>query len=138
VELLGRNSKRNNVTRLRAILAGHGRDRPPARATRSPQRQRRLDDQERTQLLASYNEGVMISDLAEMFGISQSAALANLARLGAEPRRGIVQRRLEEARSLYAQGWSLSRLGRHFGVNPATVRYTFVKAGVRMRPRPGR
>jgi hypothetical protein len=86
--------------------------------------------------LAAYNQGVMINDLAEMFGISQSAALANLARLGAEPRRGIVQRRLEEARALYAQGWSLSRLGRHFGVNPATVRYTFLKAGVQMRPRP--
>ena len=83
-----------------------------------------------------YNHGVMISDLTEMFGISQSAALANLARLGAEPRRGIVQRRLEEARSLYTQGWSLSQLGRHFGVNPATVRYTFLKAGVPMRPRP--
>ena len=79
----------------------------------------------------------MISDLAEMFGISQSAALANLARLGAEPRRGIVQRRLEEARSLYAHGWSLSRIGRLFGVNPATVRYAFLKAGVQMRPRPG-
>ena len=39
-------------------------------------------------------------------------------------------------RSLYEQGWSLSRLGRHFGVNPATVRYTFLKAGVQMRPRP--
>lgn len=77
----------------------------------------------------------MINDLAEIFGIGQSAAFANLARLGAEPRRGIVQPRLEEARSLFAQGWSLSRLG-HFGVNPATLRYTFLKAGVRMRPRP--
>ena len=97
LEVMGRNSKRNNVTRLHAILAGHGRDRLPARATRSRQVQRRLDDQERTQLLAAFNEGVLISDLAKMFSINQSAALANLARLGAEPRRGIVQRRLEEA-----------------------------------------
>ena len=79
----------------------------------------------------------MINDLVATFGISQSAILNNLKRLGAEPRRGIVQRRLEEARSLYEQGWSLSRLGRHFGVNPATVRYTLLKAGVRMRPRSG-
>ena len=79
----------------------------------------------------------MISDLAKMFGISPSAALANLARLGAEPRRGIVQRQLEEARSLSAEGWSRSRLGRHFGVDPATVRHTFLKAGIRLRPRSG-
>ena len=97
---------------------------------------RGLDDQERAQLLAAYTEGVMISDLADMFDLSRTAVMANLTRLGAESRRGIVQRRLEEARSLYAQGWSLSRLGRHFGVNAATVRYTFLKAGVQVRPRP--
>lgn len=34
MELLGRNSKRDNVTRLEAVLAGHGRDRLPARTTR--------------------------------------------------------------------------------------------------------
>jgi hypothetical protein len=79
----------------------------------------------------------MISDLVAAFGVSQGAVINNLKRLGAEPRRGIVQRQLEEARSLYEQGWSLSQLGRHFGVNPATVRYTFLKAGVRMRPRSG-
>ena len=62
-ELLGRNSKRDNVTRLRAILAGHGRDRLPARATRSRQVQRRLDDQERTQLLAAFNEAAELDFL---------------------------------------------------------------------------
>jgi hypothetical protein len=88
VELLGRNSKRNNVTRLRTILAGHERDRPPARATRSPQRQRRLDDQEQVQLLAAYDQGVMINDRAEMFGLSRTAVIANLTDSGPNPAEG--------------------------------------------------
>lgn len=113
---MGRNSKQDNVTRLHAILAGHERDRLPARPTRSVQRQRRLDVQEQAQLLASYDVGVMINDLAEMFGLSRTAVMANLNRLGAESRRGIIQRRIEEASVLYVQGWSLARIGKQYGV----------------------
>ena len=46
----------------------------------------------------------MINDLAEMFKVSRTAVMANLERLGAESRRGIVNRRIEEARLLYQQG----------------------------------
>jgi AraC-like DNA-binding protein len=137
VELLGRNSKRNNVTRLEAVLAGHGRDRLPARTTRSRQVQRRLDDQEQAQLLAAYDQGVMINDLASMFGLSRTAVMANLNKLGAESRRGIVDRRIEEARTLYEQGWSLAQIGQRYGVYPSTVRDALLRAGVRMRSRPG-
>lgn len=35
----------------------------------------------------------MINDLAEMFDLSRTAVMANLTRLGAESRRGIVERR---------------------------------------------
>jgi len=69
VELMGRYSNHDNVTALRRILAGPERDHPPARTTRSRQFQRRLDDQELAQLLAAYEGGVMINDLAEMFGL---------------------------------------------------------------------
>jgi AraC-like DNA-binding protein len=137
VELLGRNSKRDNVTKLLSILAGEGRDRPPDRPTRSLQHQRRLDDQELAQLLAAYDQGVMINDLAAMFDLSRTAVMANLNRLGAESRRGIVQRRIEEAASLYQHGWSLARIGTKYGVHPATVGRTLKLAGVRLRPRPG-
>jgi AraC-like DNA-binding protein len=137
VELLGRNSKRNNVTRIEAILAGHGRDRLPVRPTRSHQRQRRLDDQEQAQLLSAYDQGVMINDLAAMFGLSRTAVMANLNRLGAESRRGIVHRRIEEARSLYEHGWSLAKIGKRYGVYPSTVRDALLRSGVLLRPRPG-
>jgi hypothetical protein len=42
----------------------------------------------------------MINDLAAMFDLSRTAVMANLNRLGAESRRGIVNRLIEEASSL--------------------------------------
>lgn len=137
VELLGLYSNRDNATMVQRILAGHGRDRPPARTTRSPLRQRRLDVQEQAQLLAAYKQGVKINDLAEVFGLSRTAVMANLDRLGVESRRGIVDRRIDEARSLYEQGYSLAKIGKWYGVYPSTVRDALLKASVSMRPRPG-
>ena len=137
VELLGANSKRDNVTKLLSILAGEGRDRLPARPTRSRQFQRRLDDQELAQLLAAYERGVIIDDLATMFDIDRTTVMANLSRLGAESRRGIVHRRIDEARALYEQGWSLARIGDHFGVHAETVRLALRRAGVQARTRAG-
>ena len=137
MELLGANSKRNIVTTLRSILAGQGRDRLPDRPTRSRQFQRRLDDQEQAQLLAAYEQGARVNDLAEIFGVSRSAVMANLSRLGAESRRGIVHRRIDEARTLYEQGRSLVEIGKRYGVYPSTVRDALRKAGVRLRQRPG-
>lgn len=63
----------------------------------------------------------MINDLAEMFGLSRTAVMSNLTRLGAESRRGIVERRIEEASTLYAQGWSLAKIGQRYGVYPSTL-----------------
>lgn len=63
--------------------------------------------------------------------------MANLTRLGAESRRGIVDRRIDEARSLYEAGRSLAQIGKQYGVYPSTVRDALRRAGVPMRPRPG-
>lgn len=49
---------------------------------------------------------MMIDDRAEIFDLSRSAVMANLTRLGAESRRGIVERRIDEASALYLRGWS--------------------------------
>lgn len=79
----------------------------------------------------------MINDLAEMFDLSRTAVMANLTRLGAESRRGMVERRIDEASALYLRGWSLAKIGQRYGVYPSTVRDALRRAGVRMRPRPG-
>lgn len=60
----------------------------------------------------------MINDLATMFGLGRTAVLANITRLGAESRRGIVDRRVEEASTLYLDGWSLARIGKRYGRLP--------------------
>ena len=57
--------------------------------------------------------------------------------IGAESRRGIVERRTDEAAALYWRGWSLARIGQRYGVYLSTVRHAMLRAGVRMRPRPG-
>jgi hypothetical protein len=40
---------------------------------------------------------------------------------------------LEEAGTLYVQGWSLSRLGEHFGFDQATIWNGLKRKGVTMR-----
>ena len=71
------------------------------------------------------------------FGISRTAVMNNLARLGAESRRGVVDRHIEEACALYKEGWSLAQVGVVWGVDPATVRLALMQAGGRLRARPG-
>ncbi len=88
-------------------------------------------------MLAAYDQGVTIMDLATMFDVSRVTVMSTLNRLGAESRRGIVQRRIEEARSLYELGWSLARIGSRYGVYPSTVRDALLRAGVQIRPRAG-
>lgn len=137
VELLGLDSNRDNATKLQRVLAGHGCDRLTARTTRSPRRQRRLDGQEQAQLLTAYDQGVMINDLAVMFGLSRTAVITKLSRLRAESRRGVVDRRIEEATELYEYGRSLAKIGRRYGVAPSTVRDALLRAGTPLRPRTG-
>lgn len=79
----------------------------------------------------------MINDLAEVLDLSRTAVMANLSRLGAESRRGIVERRIDDASALYLRGWSLAKIGQRYGVYPSTVRDALLRAGVRTRPRPG-
>jgi AraC-like DNA-binding protein len=42
--------------------------------------------------------------------------------------------RLDEAKGLYEQGWSLARVAAHFGVSAGTVLNAFNQAGVATRP----
>ena len=88
-------------------------------------------------MLSAYEQGARVNDLAKIFGVSRSAVVANLSRLGAESRRGIVHRRIDEARALYEQGWSLARIGDQFGVPAETVRLALRRAGVQIRRRSG-
>jgi hypothetical protein len=63
--------------------------------------------------------------------------MKHLRRRGAPSRTGVVKRQLSDAERLYEAGWSLARIGEHFGVDGETVRRAFRGAGVEIRPRRG-
>jgi transposase-like protein len=133
VELTGRYSNPDNVSRLQRILAGHDRDRLPARTTRSVQRQRRLNRNEVRELLTQYNAGLLINQLAAQVDISRTTVMKHVERAGAPRRRNLLADRLDQARQLYDQGCSLARIGKHLGLNASTIRHAFHKAGLQMR-----
>jgi transposase-like protein len=99
--------------------------------------QTRLSPTDIERLVKRYRTGTPINDLAAEFEINRTTVMKHIERTGAPRRRGVVLDHLDEARRLYEQGWSLARLGRHLGVDPGTVWYTFKNAGVPTRPRSG-
>ena len=108
VELLGRYSNQEIVTRLQGVLAGQKPDRLPARTTRSlrtKQVQHRLEPEKVDQLLERYGAGTKINDLAAEFGISRTTVMKHVERAGAPRRRNLVRDHLDEARRLYDDGW---------------------------------
>jgi DNA-directed RNA polymerase sigma subunit (sigma70/sigma32) len=133
VELLGRYSNHDILSKLRQVVAGDGRDRPSARTVRSHQLQHRLKPDETNELLADYNVGTTIDALAEQFRVNRTTVLSILDRAGAERRAGVIDRNLDEARRLYESGSSLAQVGQHFDVDPETVRRALKKNGVKMR-----
>ena len=96
-------------------------------------------ESDRSQLVvAAYQRGGAVSDLARDFGISRDAVYAHLERHGIELREtelhGPDQ---EEAARLYTEGWSLARLSNHLGASTRAVRDALDTAGVPLRPRRG-
>jgi hypothetical protein len=47
----------------------------------------------------------------------------------------MTDKRVAEAAELYEQGWSLARLGKHYDVDPQTIRKELLAAGLTIRPR---
>jgi len=88
-------------------------------------------------LVAAYQRGGAVSDLARDFGINRDTVYAHLKRQGIELREtGLQPDELLEAIRLYEDGWSLGRLATEFDVSPSTVNRALCQAGVHVR-RPG-
>ena len=131
MDLLGRYSNPGDLwptlERLQALPRGR-RSKAPRRAK---QVQTRLSPTDVDRLIERYTTGATINDLAAEFSINRTTVMKHIERAGAPRRRGIVQAHIDDARRLYEQGWSLARIGRHLGVDPGTVWYTFNKPGSR-------
>ena len=137
VGLLGRYSKLDIATKLRAILAGSGRDGLPARTTRSVRRLPRLTEAEIVELVTLRQGGEQIHVLAERFGIGRNTVMAHLRREGVPGQRWrgrtLPDDQLVEAGRLYAAGLNLIAVAQQFGVDRRYLRTALPEAGFMIR-----
>lgn len=126
------------LQKLQRLLRLPRRERPTARP-RSKQAQRRLAPDQVTELLAAYQGGSTVLELAASYGVHRTTVTGLLKRHGVPFRPpGLDPADLPEAIRLYEAGWSLARLGQHFGVTGHnTISDALRKAGVTIRPRRG-
>jgi DNA-binding CsgD family transcriptional regulator len=102
-------------------------------------RPRPLIRDQREHLIADYQAGATIYDLARRYGIHRHTVGKHLADAGVQARRhGLSTDELATARHLYAQGQSLARIGDQLGYDHGTIRRALLRAGVPMRDTHGR
>ena len=135
VEVMGRYSNPDNVSRLNRILSGHGRDRPSHRPVPSiRQQQTRLTDSQHSELLDRYLAGEPASALAKEFGVHRATVFSTLRRVGVQTRYRILSDDdVAVAQKMYEAGQSLAVIGEHFGVADRTVLNVFRRTGVPTR-----
>jgi hypothetical protein len=108
--------------------------------TRTPKAiHRRLRPSHVEQLVAGYQAGSTLYQLAEQFRINRATVSKLLERQGV-PRRNspLSLAQVELATELYAAGLSLVSVGNQLGCDGSTVHLALRKAGVRMRDCHGR
>ena len=135
VELMGRYSNPDIVARLQRILSGHGRDRVSHRPVPSlRQKQTRLTDPQRSEVVERYQAGESVNALAVEFGVDRRTLAGHLRRAGVDVRYRVVDRvDLAEAAELYLSGSSLAVVAAHLGVSVGTVLRALRSAGVQTR-----
>lgn len=135
VDLMGRYSNPNIVSRLERVLTGQGRDQVSHRPVPSlRQKQTRLTDSQRSELVRRYRAGESANALAREFGVHRTTVFRALRAGGVDVRyRILTDDDLDEARALYESGVSLAAVGDRFGVAAGTVLNAFRKVGVPTR-----
>jgi len=132
---MGRYSKLDIATKLRAVLAGCGGADLPARPTLSVRRLRRLTDLEVDELVNRYQYGESIRALAEAFEMHRTTISAQLKARGVlVPARQLTARETAQVIRRYEQGWSLVRVAERFGISDTRVARVLREAGVATRP----
>jgi DNA-directed RNA polymerase specialized sigma24 family protein len=138
VVLTGTSSKQQSlVNRLAAaqpaLVASPtgGRQRP---SVRQRQAQRRLTPEQVQRLVAEYEDGASVQDLASRWSIHRTTVASQLRQAGVKLRgQGVPADCRAEAVRLYGEGWSCQRLGERYGCNATTVWKVLKQAGVRLR-----
>jgi len=135
VDLLGRYSNPDNVTRLNRILTGQGRDRPSHRPVPSvTQKQTRLADSDQISLLERYLAGETANALANEFDVNRATIFSILKRAGIKARyRILTEDDVASATAMYENGQSLASIAKHFDVSDGTVLHAFRRSRVPTR-----
>jgi AraC-like DNA-binding protein len=140
VDLVRQLSNPRALTRHQDVAAVQGGT-PAAdgsRQRRPRQLQVRLTDDEVDRVVAGYQAGLTLNELATAFGADRRTLAGWLQQRGVSRRgRRFTATDVDESIRLYRDGWSLAQIGSRFGVYPQSIRYHLQKAGVELRPRPG-
>lgn len=95
----------------------------------------RLDDTERTRLVADYEAGIPTTQLAANYDLAKASVLRLLRSSNVTVRRqGLNCDEAAQAQVLYESGLSLAAVGDQLGLAPTSVSRALVRAGVTLRP----
>ncbi len=124
--------------RLKTLLEIVPEGTPEVNLRTPRQAQHRLTPAETDKLIAEYESGDSVKDLARHHNLHRETVSKILTRRGIARRpKGIPPELIGEAVADYKSGLSLAKIGTKLSVEPATVASTLRKAGVELRPRPG-
>jgi len=103
--------------------------------TRLSQRHKHLDEGETVRLIAAYQAGSSVYELAEHFGCHRGTVSIRLRSRGVQIRHlTVAKEQIDTAEQLYASGLTLTEVGRQMGLDPSTVRRRLCARGTAIRP----
>jgi DNA-binding transcriptional regulator LsrR (DeoR family) len=97
------------------------------------QAQRRLSPVELEALIAGYEAGARVCELAKVYDLHRTTVARHVARAG-KTRPLMTEAQIDEAVGLYGDGWTLHNVGQRFGVADQTIRRVLVERAVMIRP----
>jgi lambda repressor-like predicted transcriptional regulator len=100
-----------------------------------PVRVHQVTAEEQVAIMAGYERGASIRDLAAEHGLTRQTVSSTLRRLGVpmRPRRVPTALEIQRAVEVYEPGWSLAKIGRELGFDSKTV-WRHLNGNVVMRP----
>jgi DNA-binding transcriptional regulator LsrR (DeoR family) len=96
------------------------------------QAQRRLVPTEAEVLIAEYEAGARVCDLAKVYDLHRTTVARHVARAG-KTRPVMTEAQIDEAVVLYRDGWTLHNVGQHLGVADQTIRRVLIERTVTIR-----
>ncbi len=109
---------------------------PKLRTTK--QVHRRLRPELVDDLVAAYDEGFTVRQLADRFGMSRETVSKILKRRGVTTRyRSLTADQTETALELYQSGLSLAKVGEEMAISRTALQNALIRTGVQLRPRRG-